>query len=120
MDKQQALNSFWNSFGIPAYDSTTVPDDSPLPYITYNVAVDDFGAQIPLNASIWYRDTSWAAITAKSNAVNSYIGRGGRIIKYDEGAFWIRKGSPFAQRMNDPEDDMIRRILLQVTFEFID
>ena len=40
MDKSQALNTFWNSFGIPAYDEYTVPDGTSIPYITYDTATD--------------------------------------------------------------------------------
>jgi hypothetical protein len=32
---------------------------------------------------------------------------------------WIQRGIPFAQRMSDPTDDTIRRIVLQITAEFI-
>ena len=36
MNKIQALDSFWNSFGLRAYDSMSVPDDAELPRITYS------------------------------------------------------------------------------------
>lgn len=131
MDKLQAYDRFWQSFGIPAYDQYSVPDmvfDSNLnrmvenepPYITYQAATDDFNHPVALTASIWYRDRSWAAITAKEKQISEYIGRGGVCIPYDEGGFWLVKGSPWAQRMDDPADDMIRRIVLQVNVEFID
>lgn len=119
MDKIQAYNSFWNSFGIPAYDELSVPDEAKPPYITYQTASDDFGNSLFLNASIWYRSTSWVDITHKEQQISEYIGRGGRSIPYDDGAFWIVKGSPWAQRMSD-EDDMIRRIVLQYNIEFLD
>lgn len=131
MDKIQAYNQFWNSFGIPAFDEISVPEeiyDSTLqkmvplkpPYITYQTAFDDFGNALFLNASIWYRGTSWNDVTYKEQQISESIGRGGRTIPYDGGAFWIVKGSPWAQRMADPEDDMIRRIVLQYNIEFFD
>ena len=42
MDKIQALDRFWNAFGIPAYDKNSVPDGAKPPYITYDVASDSF------------------------------------------------------------------------------
>lgn len=118
MDKIQALNNFWNSFGLTAYDESTVPDDASLPYITYSVGEDDFDRPVSLTASIWDRSTRWDMITAKLNVISDRIGRGGIVVHYDGGAFWLRKGSPFAQRVKD-EDDSIRRIYMNVEVEFI-
>lgn len=118
MDKEQALQSFWSQFGIPAYDEGTVPDNAALPYITYSVGVDDFQYSVSLTASIWYRSTSWSGITAKLNEVSNVITSGGCMIPYDGGAIWLRKGSPYAQRVSD-EDNSIRRILLNYEAEYI-
>ena len=120
MDKLRAYNAFWNAFGIPAYDELSVPDGAKLPYITYQTASDEFGNALFLNASIWYRDSSWADVTHKEQQIADFIGRGGVTVGYDGGSFWIQKGSPWAQRMADPEDDMIRRVVLQYNIEFFD
>lgn len=130
MNKVQALTSFWNSFGLKAYDETSVPDKSEqqggvstgavLPYITFEVGTSDFDHDVALTGSLWYRDTSWAAITAKEMEIASHIGRGGLIKTYDGGAFWIRRGTPWAQRMGDSTDDSIRRIVMNIEIEFID
>lgn len=120
MDKIQALSSFWNSFDLIAYDENTVPDDAKLPYITYEVSSDDFGKVLVQTASLWYRSSSWSDITAKEEQIASYITRGGRLVKYSDGAFWIQKEQPWAQRMNDPSDQMIRRIVLNISVEFLD
>ena len=120
MDKLQTLHSFWSSFGIKAYDETSVPDNAALPYITYEVGVDSFGYAVSLSASIWYRDTSWTAITAKEMEISNRIGRGGVIVDYDGGAIWIHKGSPWATRMEEPTDDMIRRVILNTSVEYLD
>ena len=120
MDKLQAYNQFWNSFGIPAYDEGSVPDGAMQPYITYSAASDGFDNAVYLSASLWYRDTSWVDITQKEKEISERIGRGGINVPYDNGAFWMVKGSPWAQRMADPNDDMIRRIVLQLNVEFFD
>lgn len=120
MNKIQTLHSFWSSFEIKAYDENSVPDGIPFPYITYEVSSDDFGNTLAQTASLWYRDSSWTGITEKEQEISDFITRGGRNIVYDGGAMWIQKGTPWAQRMNDPSDEMIRRIVLNVTIEFLD
>lgn len=118
MNKIQAYQAFWTSFGLPAYDETHVPDGAQLPYITIEVSEDFFDNDLALTASIWYRSESWKDITEKAMAISEAIGRGGRIVPYDGGGIWIRRGSPWAQRMSDTEDDMIRRIVLNVIVEY--
>lgn len=121
MDKFQAIHSFWSSFGLPAYDENTVPDgdDKPsLPYITYDAVIGNFGDFVAMSASLWYYGTSWSQITTKMIQIESAIGLGGKIIDCDGGILWIKRGSPFAQRVSDP-DDMIRRILINIEAEFI-
>lgn len=120
MDKMQALHSFWKSFNLPAYDENTVPDDAGSRYLTYEASDDSFGYEIAQSASLWYRDSSWVNITAKEQQISDFIGRGGRMIAYEGGAIWIQKARPWAQRMNDPSDDMMRRIVLNITVEFLD
>lgn len=121
MNKIQALNQFWqDASGLQVYDETSVPDDAQLPYLTCEFTSDSFGTELALTASLWYRSASWVAITQKEITISDYIGRGGRMVAYTDGAFWIRKGTPWAQRMSEASDDMIRRIVLNVSIEFID
>lgn len=117
--REQALDAFWNSFQWAAYDENTVPDDAELPRITYNVAVGSLNSDIAMQASLWIRSTSWDAITQKADEIGAELERGGRMIPYTGGGLWIRQGTPFAQRMNDP-DDTIRRIYLNVAVEYIE
>lgn len=119
MNAIQTLHNFWNGFGLPAYDETDVPDDAQLPYITYEVSNDYFGGVLAQAASVWYRSSSWVAVTEKEQQIADYIGRGGRMVAFDGGAFWIKRGEPWAQRMGDPDDDMIRRIALNIEIEFL-
>ena len=120
MNKMQTLHSFWSGFGLKAYDENTVPDNAVLPYITYEAASNDFGSSVALSASVWYRSSSWSDITAKEQEIADFIGRGGRMIAYDGGAMWIVKNTPWAQRMSEPSDDTIRRIVLNISIEFLD
>lgn len=122
MNKWQAIDTFWNSFGIPAYDQSSVysGENSPqTPYITYEAQTGAVGQKLSLTASIWYRSTSWQTISQKADEIAEYIGVGYGILDVDGGYLWIVRGQPFAQRMNDPEDDMIRRIYIIVDAEFL-
>lgn len=118
MTALQALDRFWNGFNLVAYDENTVPDDAPLPYITYEASRDFFGATIAQSVSLWYRSKSWATITEKEEQIAEYIGKGGKMVLYDGGAFWIKRGQPWAQRQPDAADDTIRRIVLNIEIEF--
>lgn len=119
MDRTQALYNFWASFGLPAYDEQTVPDGVQMPYITYETVTGDLFTQVALTASIWYRSSSWAAITQKMEQINDELGLGGKTIPFEGGILWIKRGTPFAQRVAEPNDDAVRRYFLNVTAEFI-
>lgn len=118
MNKLQTLQVFWSGFGIPAYDENSVPDEAQLPYITYDVSVDDFGNSVAQTASLWYKSTSWRDITEKEMEIAEFVGRGGRMIAYDNGAMWIRKANPWAQRMSD--SDTVKRMILNLEIEYLD
>lgn len=118
MNNAQAIHSFWSSFGLPAYDVNTVPDDAAMPYITYEVMESDYFSRIALSASLWYKDTSWSAITTKAEIIKSYLGIGGKVITTDDGALWITRGTPFAQRMSEPSSELVRRITLNINIDY--
>jgi len=116
-DKWTALNTLWNSFGLNAYDVNTVPEGAVLPYITYEARTADLDEAVLLTASIWYKSNSWTEISQKAEEISDYMG-GGMSVAYDNGRLWATKGSPFAQRMSEPSDPQIRRVVLQVYAEF--
>lgn len=121
MDKWQAIDAFWNSFGIPAYDENTVisGSESPQPpYITYNAIIGSLSQNLSLSASIWYKGYSWKEISQKANEIAEAIGYGYRLEVVNGGYLYIRKGQPFAQRMSDP-DDTIRRVYVILDAEFL-
>lgn len=120
MDKQQAIDTFWNSFGIPAYDENSVPDDAVMPYITYNVISDSLDSVVNLYANLWYSSMSWKDISLKSEEIAERIVKmNPPSIAIDNGRLYLAKGKPFAQRMSEPEDDKIRRIYINVQAEFL-
>ncbi len=117
MDKWQALHNFWSGFAIPAYDESDVPDDAVMPYITYSANVASFENPVTLSASIWYRSTSWAAISQKSDEIARAL-EGYHLEPIEDGQYlFLVQGSPFAQRMQD-EDSAVRRIYVNVMAEY--
>ena len=119
MDKYQAIDKFWNSFTWPAYDESTVPDNAPIPRITYSVVTDSLGEPVMIPASLWDKSTSWAAISQKAEEIaQAIVTMNPPAIAIDNGRIYITKGSPFAQRMQEPSDDLIRRIYLNVDAEY--
>lgn len=122
MDRDQAIHQFWSGFGLKAYDENTVPDKALTlnngKYLTYAVVISTFNQPNVSTVSLWYKDTSWAAISQKAQQIGDALGEGGSLVAYDNGALWVKRGSPFAQRMSD-EDDTIRRIYINVEYEFL-
>ena len=118
MNKAQAVNAFFNSFSLKAYDAFTVPDDAVLPYITYEFEDGDIDTPVTLTASLWDRDTSWETLTKKSNEIAKRIAEM-YPIQFDGGYIQLATGTPFSQRMRDENDDTIRRIILNIQAEYL-
>ena len=120
MDKVQALHTFWNSFGIPASDETTVPDSAAFPYMTYSMTTDSFGNVVPISLNIYYRSNSWRDATLKSEEIAKRIKENEyEMIKFDKGYIYLTGGTPFAQRIAIDEDRAIKRIYMNILAEFL-
>lgn len=121
MDRAQALQTFWSSFGLTAIDEQSAYDTTiPMPdkYITYEVQTANIPGTVFLTASLWYKSTSWAAISQKADDIAQYIGYGGKVLPVAGGFLWIKLGSPFAVRMA-VEQDNIRRIILNISVDYL-
>lgn len=120
LNKAQAVNAFWASFTWPAYDESTVPDDAVLPYITFESGTSGFDdAPLGLTASLWARSTSWASVEEKALEIASRLGEGGVLVHYQSGALWVKRGTPWSQRLAEPDDDSLRRIVLNIEAEYL-
>lgn len=121
MDKWQAQHDFWSSFGVDAFEEHSVPDDKKnvYPRITYEAATSTFEDLVAITASIWNRSTSWTKLDEIADQIERYIKSMG-CPEINGGRYRVFIGNTtFAQKMNDPEDDQIKRILINVTFEFM-
>ena len=116
--KAAAIHAWINSFGVPAYPASAVPDDAEMPYLTYTPvdgAWDD--PEQPMQVDLWYRGESEAAPNAKADEISRSIGLGGTMIGSEAGAVWVRRGSPFCQSVPD-EDRTVKRRMINLTIEF--
>ena len=131
MNKQQAYNAFWGGFGVLAFEENSMPDDtvinaliksgaaqSKYPYITYQVLIDDLNNVVNPTASIYDKSTSWERADTLANAISGRI-QAMNTIALDNGRMFITKGSPFAQHMGDEGDNTIKRVVLNLSIEFL-
>lgn len=118
MDKAQTFNKFWNSFGMPAYDATSVPENASFPRITYTMATDNIDHTLLLDANLWYRESTWKNASQKIEEISEYIEKMSPI-PCEGGYLRIMRGNPFAQRMLDEDDDLIRRYYINIVAEYL-
>lgn len=123
MNKAQALDHFWNGFGIPAWDENTVPEDPAVRgerYITYSVSTGSLGDVIGLSAKIWDTNTtSWKFVEDKAEEIAHYIETMvPPTIQIDNGRLYIAKGRPFSQRLDDP-NKFVRGNYINIQAEFL-
>ncbi len=114
------MADFFSSFGIPAYEETSVPETDPLPefpYITYEASTTLGDQATQINFSVWDRNPSLERISNLAQEISQEIGYG-KLIPCDEGAIMIRPASSFIQSMGD-SDPLIKRKLFQLEAKFL-
>lgn len=121
MTPEAAIYSFLNSFSIPAYASSSVPDQAAFPYITYDLVIGEWmRGEVNMSVDVWYRTESEAIPNAKVREIAEAIGYGGVTIPCDGGMLWLKKGSPWAQTMTvEGEDEKVKRRYVNVNIEFL-
>lgn len=120
MTKDVALQSFMEGFGLSAYPSSSVPEDTVFPWLTYTPI---FGAwedgETNIEVNLWYRTESERIPNAKAQEISQAIGMGGVKLKCDEGIIWLKRGLPFVQSLSDETDDMIKRRYINISAEYL-
>lgn len=118
MTKGAALYQFFNRF-LPAYPTTSVPEDVIFPYLTYESVSDAWGGgEVNLTVNLWFYTESEAIPNAKANEISAAIGYGGILLPCDGGTIWLKRGSPWCQPLRDDTDDNIKRRYLNITAEY--
>jgi len=121
MTPEAAIYKFFSGFDIPAYASTSVPDEAAFPYITYDLVVGDWGSgESMLTANVWYRTDSEAIPNAKVREIGYAIGMSGVTLRCDGGMLWLKRGTPWAQAVNvSGEDEKVKRRYLNIDIEYL-
>ena len=102
-NKYQALYEFYNTFGIPAYEENSVPEDAELPYITYEIMTADLDMEnIAMSCQIYFKSNSLMKVNAITEKLYNTLS-GGLKLKCDTGYIVLYRGRPFAQ--NRPSGD---------------
>ena len=118
MTKAGAFQSFLNAVA-PAYSATSVPDHAELPYQTYEYREGSF-YDGPISITVnQYSHGGEAEANRLVKALSEAIGMNGRLLNCEDGAIWIKRGSPFAQAVANMEDQSIKRRYINLTVEFI-
>ena len=119
MNKWVALDSWFDSFGVKAYQEQTSAT-AKLPYIDYELAFGDIDNS-PLALTFSYREraTDWEGCYLMSETISADIGRWGKRLEVDGGYIIIQRGAVFAQPMDDISgDDTIRRMVFNIDVFF--
>ena len=117
MDKWQAQQAFWSSFGLPAYDEQSIftkGDQPDLPHIRYQSFGGNLEQTATLSASLWYKGTAMAQIKQKATEIERFLKENEPyIIPLDHGYLWIKvpQTIPFAQPMGSDDDNLLRIVL---------
>lgn len=121
MTPEAAIYTFLSSFGIPAYASSSVPDQATFPYLTYDLVLGEWGQpEVNMPVNVWYRTDSEALPNAKVREISQAIGMGGVTLPCDGGMLWVKKGSPWAQAVTiEGEDEKVKRRYVNIDIEYL-
>lgn len=120
MTAEAAIYQFLSEFDIPAYAVSSVPDQAEFPYITYSPIVQEVLAdEVSMEIDVWYYTESEAIPNAKVREIFEAIGLGGKLLHYDGGVIWIKRGNPWAQTIANEDNSMIKRRYINIDLEYI-
>ena len=120
MTKDKALHAWFQSFGVPFYPASSVPNDVLLPYGTYELITSAWDeGEVGLTVNLWYYTESEAIPNTKAQEISNAIGMGGTLVPCDGGAIWIKRGSPWCQNLRDDSAPNIKRRYLNITAEYL-
>ena len=120
MTPEAALYQFLSGFDIPAYVTSSTPDEAEFPYLTYDPVIgEELEGEVSMEVNLWYYTDSEAIPNAKVREIAASIGRGGRVLPYDGGAIWVKRGTPWAQSVTNSDNTMVKRRYLNIDLEYI-
>lgn len=101
----RALDTFFNGFGIPGYLEDNIPPGAELPYLTYKPAVPgSWNEEVSSHARLWYPSSAGRLPILQTEDKISAALADGLTIECGDGAILLRKGSPWAQPLDNPPE----------------
>lgn len=121
-DVREVIYQFWSGFSVPAFEENSVPtgEDFPgFPYITFPMVFAGFGGKSSVFVSIWTKsDSGWQQAINIANSIYSVLKDGGLCLQHSTGAVWVSANEPFSRGTGDPNDNQVKRLLLDVSLQF--
>lgn len=117
MTRDAALYNFFSSFGLPAYLSTNVPEITAFPWLVYEGTGGNWDEINNIAVTLWYHTESEAVPNAKVRAISEAIGLGGKVISYDGGKMWLKRGAPWCINIQDETDKATKAKQLNLLIE---
>lgn len=115
----RALNTFFNSFGIPGYLEDNIPPAASLPYLTYKPTIPGgWNESSTFHARLWYPSKGGRApILQTEDTISAALPRGGLTIKCEGGAILLDKDDKdWAQPLNNtPEGYLCEYLIFELT-----
>lgn len=118
MTKEEALYKFFSEFGLTAYPSNAVPNDTTFPWLTYSTPIG-YDGNVSAEVNLWYHTESEATPNLKADEISKALGIGGVVLPYDGGAIWIKRDNPFSQSLTDENDVTIKRRQINLIYEYL-
>lgn len=101
----RALNAFFNGFGIPGYLEDNIPPGAELPYLTYQPTIPGgWNESGTFHARLWYPSAKGRTLILQTEDKISAALADGLTIECGDGAILLRKGSPWAQPLDNPPE----------------
>lgn len=115
----RALNTFFNSFGIPGYLEDNIPPGAELPYLTYKPVIPGgWNESSTFHARLWYPSKGGRApILQTEDTISAALPRGGLTIECEGGAILLGKDDKdWAQPLNNtPEGYLCEYLIFELT-----
>lgn len=103
-DIAKTLNVYFNQFGA-AYLENNVPGNATRPYITYSLSDTDEFEDGLMQVKVYDNSTSILKVSEITDNIGESLGYG-VLVPAEKGNIYLRKGSPYAQYINEDNTEL--------------
>lgn len=105
---RKALHGFFSGFGIPVFIESQVDSGQAMPYLTYDPVIPGgFNESAAFHARLWFPTSGGnIPILGKTDEISASL-HGGLVLPCEGRAILLRKGSPWAQSMDNPPESYL-------------